>query len=80
MASDQFGSGGGFSGMIDRTNATWQEDVVKAYLASATLPANKTDFVSTVRIGGGSILALMEVLRFRPLICTYAPCGPSVYV
>ena len=31
MASDQFGSGGGFSAEWDRSNATWQEDAVQAY-------------------------------------------------
>jgi len=36
MATDQFGSGGGFSSMFDRTNATWQEAVVKSYLATAS--------------------------------------------
>ncbi len=32
MATDQFGSGGGFSAMFDRSNATWQEDAVQYYL------------------------------------------------
>jgi len=32
MASDQFGSGGGFSAMFDQSNATWQSDVVAKYL------------------------------------------------
>jgi len=33
MASDQFGSGGGFSTMWDQTNAGYQSDAVAAYLA-----------------------------------------------
>ena len=33
MATDQFGSGGGFSSMFDRSNATWQEEAVKHYLS-----------------------------------------------
>ena len=43
MACDQFGSGGGFSSMVDRTNATWQEQVVTKYLASgaAGLPPSQ---------------------------------------
>lgn len=32
MASDQFGSGGGFSFRFDRKNAKWQEDAVTKYL------------------------------------------------
>jgi len=36
MASDQFGSGGGFSAEWDRSNATWQEDAVQAYLAQGS--------------------------------------------
>ena len=32
QATDQFGSGGGFSSDFDRSNATWQEDQVSAYL------------------------------------------------
>jgi hypothetical protein len=36
MATDQFGSGGGFSGMFNiSTDAAYQADVVKAYLAGA---------------------------------------------
>jgi len=36
MATDQFGSGGGFSGMFNISdNAQWQADAVKAYLAAA---------------------------------------------
>jgi hypothetical protein len=43
MASDQFGSGGGFSFIVERTNATWQTDVVAAYIATApNLPPNTT--------------------------------------
>ena len=34
MATDQFGSGGGFSFQFDRTDAKWQEDAASAYLAS----------------------------------------------
>jgi len=49
MASDQFGSGGGFSGMVDRTSATWQEADVKAYLANAPKLPPANDFVSTGR-------------------------------
>jgi len=42
MASDQFGSGGGFSWDFNRTEAKWQETVVSAYLASdSTLPPSK---------------------------------------
>lgn len=41
MASDQFGSGGGFSTMFNRSLASWQESVVTAYLADAPgLPPN----------------------------------------
>ena len=32
QATDQFGSGGGFSSDFDRSNATWQENQVSAYL------------------------------------------------
>lgn len=32
MATDQFGSGGGFSFMFDQTNAQWQVDATKQYL------------------------------------------------
>lgn len=32
MASDQFGSGGGFSNMFDQSNATWQQAAVAAYV------------------------------------------------
>lgn len=32
MATDQFGSGGGFSSMFDQTNAKWQVDAVAAYV------------------------------------------------
>ena len=32
QTTDQFGSGGGFSSDFDRSNATWQEDQVSAYL------------------------------------------------
>ena len=35
MASDQFGSGGGFSTMFNRSLASWQESVVTTYLADA---------------------------------------------
>jgi len=35
MASDQFGSGGGFSWDFDRSNATWQEADVTQYLSEA---------------------------------------------
>lgn len=35
QASDQFGSGGGFSSDFDRTNATWQEASVTGYLKLA---------------------------------------------
>jgi tripeptidyl-peptidase I len=36
MATDQFGSGGGFSTRFTRSNATsWQEDMVKHYLSNA---------------------------------------------
>jgi tripeptidyl-peptidase-1 len=36
MATDQFGSGGGFSTRFNRSNATsWQEDMVKHYLSNA---------------------------------------------
>lgn len=35
MATDQFGSGGGFSAMFDRSNAKWQEQDVQKYLSSA---------------------------------------------
>ena len=35
QASDQFGSGGGFSKDFDRTNATWQETHVSGYLKLA---------------------------------------------
>eukprot|EP00040_Diaphanoeca_grandis_P002109 m.20570 g.20570 ORF g.20570 m.20570 type:complete len:593 (+) comp12989_c0_seq1:25-1803(+) len=39
MASDQFGSGGGFSWDFNRSEATWQEASVKAYFAAdTTLP------------------------------------------
>jgi len=39
QATDQFGSGGGFSSMVDRSQATWQEAVVSGYLSgSAPLP------------------------------------------
>lgn len=43
MATDQFGSGGGFSADFSQSpNATWQTDVVKAYLASGvTLPSSR---------------------------------------
>ena len=37
MASVQFGSGGGFSGMIDRSSATWQEHAVTNYLNTASI-------------------------------------------
>ena len=33
MASDQFGSGGGFSTMFTNANATWQQAMVAAYIA-----------------------------------------------
>ena len=33
-ASDQFGSGGGFSDRFDNTHATWQAPAVKAYLTT----------------------------------------------
>jgi subtilase family serine protease len=32
MATDQFGSGGGFSAMFDQTDAKWQQDAVANYL------------------------------------------------
>ena len=32
MATDQFGSGGGFSAQFDQTNAKWQSTAVKEYL------------------------------------------------
>lgn len=32
MAADQFGSGGGFSSMFDRANASWQDPAVSFYL------------------------------------------------
>jgi tripeptidyl-peptidase-1 len=35
MASDQFGSGGGFSWDFDRSNATWQESDVSGYQSAA---------------------------------------------
>lgn len=39
QATDQFGSGGGYSSMVDRSQAAWQEAVVSAYLkGSAPLP------------------------------------------
>ena len=39
MASDQFGSGGGFSYMFDQTDAPWQVEAVAAYVAKgASLP------------------------------------------
>ena len=34
VATTQFGSGGGFSSIWDRTNASWQEEAVKAYLTT----------------------------------------------
>lgn len=42
MATDQFGSGGGFSKMFDRSNAKWQEQHVQNYLSIAKgLPPSK---------------------------------------
>ena len=41
MATDQFGSGGGFSKMFDQTNAKWQSAAVAKYLSTvdaSTLP------------------------------------------
>jgi len=39
QATDQFGSGGGYSSMVDRSQAAWQEAVVSAYLkGSAPMP------------------------------------------
>ena len=35
MASDQFGSGGGFSSQFNRSEASWQSDAVAAYLAKS---------------------------------------------
>jgi hypothetical protein len=49
MASDQFGSGGGFSGMVDRTDATWQEAAVTKYLRMDVNLPPKSAFVSTGR-------------------------------
>ena len=49
MATDQFGSGGGFSSMISRGNATWQEDVVSAYLSSAQNLPPTTKYTPTGR-------------------------------
>mmetsp|Transcript_13494 Transcript_13494/g.34635 ORF Transcript_13494/g.34635 Transcript_13494/m.34635 type:complete len:672 (-) Transcript_13494:181-2196(-) len=34
MATDQFGSGGGFSAMFDRGNASWQDTAVSAYFSA----------------------------------------------
>jgi hypothetical protein len=34
MATDQFGSGGGFSDMFDQTHATWQTAAVSAYTSN----------------------------------------------
>lgn len=39
MATDQFGSGGGFSWHWDRSNATWQESSVSNYLESVSKSA-----------------------------------------
>jgi hypothetical protein len=36
MASDQFGSGGGFSSRFNQTTATWQKDAVAAYVAQGS--------------------------------------------
>ena len=47
MASDQFGSGGGFSTMFNQSDASWQASAVAAYVAQgATLPKfpNASDF------------------------------------
>ncbi|EDQ89292.1 uncharacterized protein MONBRDRAFT_32487 [Monosiga brevicollis MX1] len=40
MASDQFGSGGGFSFRFSNANATWQQKVVAAYVAQGRSLAN----------------------------------------
>jgi hypothetical protein len=44
MASDQFGSGGGFSNHFNNGNATWQQALVAAYIAKG---ANLPDFPPT---------------------------------
>jgi tripeptidyl-peptidase-1 len=49
MASTQFGSGGGFSDMFDRTDATWQETAVSGYLTNAPQLPPKSGFTSTGR-------------------------------
>lgn len=49
MATDQFGSGGGFSSMIDRSNATWQDKFVKNYLNIASKLPPAAAFTSTGR-------------------------------
>jgi len=49
MATDQFGSGGGFCSFIARGNATWQEEAVTAYLSTAQNLPPASAFTATGR-------------------------------
>jgi tripeptidyl-peptidase-1 len=49
MASDQFGSGGGFCSFISRGNATWQEKAVTNYLNSDVKLPKASSYTATGR-------------------------------